>query len=885
MQNKHTIYIFLLFIFLLIFNIEGLSQKLITYKAENQSLNTVLSKISSVSKVRFAFDDDCFSKINVTFNVNKLPVEEFLKQLSSKFPVTYKLIGQTWVVYKDEKKVVARPRPKVEAVKPVPPPVIKKKIVYKKERLWDLNGTVIDVKSGNRLKSCRLFVDEYTMPITNDLGLFTDEVVSTGDVRMKIVQSGFYTLDTTLVLSDGKEIVLKLNPIAKIENLSDKSYSGIFHIDMPENTYFVELNPRSANYISGTGSTDFANSTKLFSGINFSEGNDAGFRIRGASTSENLILLDGIPALNSSHLFGQISTLNSKFIHQAFISRGGFGAEYGGSSSGIIELTGKSGLSSRPFVDFTANLLDANLFVGIPISKKISVSGAIRKSIVDYWPNYFYQKLAVSSLNLQTLGTEVKNGMVTYPFNSYYDINFKVTIQPTSWNEFNFILSNGYDNQKRGFGVVTDKNYFIDFKSDRRNLGFGLNWKFRSKNLWYNTLVASYNTLEQNNGLESGFKPGESGLIQSENDFNNSSEVLLKWKSEFKLKKFSNQFGAEFNLYHLNYNYHFYNDISTGIEQIASDSISSINNKLFANLFYQGKYKLNKWFDLSAGIRGLIDFSSPKLLIQPRASIEFKPNDLCKIYYRFGHYIQPFYQTRRFGSDLNPVTVGMLPTSTDQYIKSIHHIAGGNLSHKGLSVNVEGYLMNSKGKATYFADRNNVDISTGEIFKIYSGSSILKGVDATIQLHHNFFSHSLAYSFSDSKEKYSEINNDNFYPLFNNPRHHLKFSETMAYSGWIVSASFNYYSGSSYLLQNSTIDQFNLSQLPYFSQLDFSLVRQISLKSLKIEAGAVLLNVLGSKKVKNIEFFQLGEKSNYILKSASNVIPFSPTFFITIKFD
>jgi ferric enterobactin receptor len=887
MQNKHSIYTILLFLFLVIFNFEGLSQKLITYKAENQPLNIVLTKISSISKVRFAFDDDYFSKMYVSFNVSNLTVVDFLKQLSVKFPINYRLIGGTWVIYKDEKKVVERPKPKVIEKTPVKPPtIISKRVVYKKERLWDLIGTVTDMKSGNRLKFCQLFIDEYTNPITNDLGFFSDEVVSTGGVRIKVNQPGYYPLDTALMLTDGKDIVLKLNPIWKVENTNVDSYSGLFQIDQTESSELIALNVQSGYNIPGIDQNDFMNSLQMIPGFDFSEKGSAGIMTRESSPSENLILMDGVQILNYGHLDGQLSSINSKFINQAFVSRGGFGVEYGNGSSGIIELTGKSGFG-KTNVDFSANLLDANLFIGIPISKKVSISGSFRKSVVDYWPNYFYKNIVTVPVKIQTTGNDIQNGEIDKSFNNFYDVNMKIAYQPNSRSEVDFIFANGYDNQKtEKFGYTTDKIWVRDLESNWRNYGFGLDWKYRTKNLWYNTLSASYNQLDQKNGIHSGFNyniANSTGYIHSDQDSNNTTEVLLKWKSEFSKKRFSYQFGAEYDFNKLKYTYI---GRANKTALMLDDSISAVNNKHQGNLFFQSKYKLFNWLELTAGLRGLIDLSIPNLFIQPRAGIDLTPDEKWRFYYLFGRYIHSSYQTQRIGNDFNAVPVWFLSANTDQIIKSYHNILGGNYNHNGLFINIEGYRMKNSGKAAYFTNLNQSDNLNGIKNEIYTGSEIRQGVDAIIQYHHTIFNHSLSYSYSDSKEKFTGVNGDNYYPSFTNHHHKIQFNEAIAYSGWIASISYKYLTGRPYLLQNSTLEQFSLSRLPGFSQLDVSLVKQFSFNKLKFEAGAVLLNVLQTKNTKDIEFFSLGEApSHFILKSTTSGIPFTPSFFITIKFD
>jgi predicted RNA binding protein with dsRBD fold (UPF0201 family) len=83
---------------LLIFSIQGSAQKLISYKATNEPLNAVLAKVATQGNVRFAFDDDYMSRIKVTFDANNIQVEDFLKLISGKYKISYRLIGNSWVL-------------------------------------------------------------------------------------------------------------------------------------------------------------------------------------------------------------------------------------------------------------------------------------------------------------------------------------------------------------------------------------------------------------------------------------------------------------------------------------------------------------------------------------------------------------------------------------------------------------------------------------------------------------------------------------------------------------------------------------------------------------------------------------------------------------------
>jgi hypothetical protein len=291
MRNNDSILICFFLFFMLNFCFAGYSQKSLSYKADNQPLNAVLTKVSTLASVRFAFDNDYFSKISVSINVKGVSVEEFLEKLSSKYPIGYRLIGSTWVVYKDEKIAVAKTKPKVEENgKQLEPSPVKSKIEPKISRLWDFKGIIIDARTGNRLKYSKIYVDEYTQPETNDQFFFSDEVVGNGEVRAYINHISYYPLDTVFKIIEGEDITIKLIPILKPGITDDESFSE-YPICLHNQINSISVYNRNSVIRGGKEPTDFANSFQLIPGITLSTINNNGIEIRGGTHSVNNILL------------------------------------------------------------------------------------------------------------------------------------------------------------------------------------------------------------------------------------------------------------------------------------------------------------------------------------------------------------------------------------------------------------------------------------------------------------------------------------------------------------------------------------------------------------------------------------------------------------------
>jgi hypothetical protein len=121
------------------------------------------------------------------------------------------------------------------------------------------------------------------------------------------------------------------------------------------------------------GETDVLKVLQLLPGVKSGEGS-TGLYVRGGGPDQNLILLDGAPVYNASHLFGFFSTFNSNAVKNVELTKGGFPARYGGRLSSVIDINLKDG-----------NMRDYNVEGGIGIvSGKLMVEGPIIKDKTSF---------------------------------------------------------------------------------------------------------------------------------------------------------------------------------------------------------------------------------------------------------------------------------------------------------------------------------------------------------------------------------------------------------------------------------------------------------------------------------------------------------------------
>ena len=91
------------------------------------------------------------------------------------------------------------------------------------------------------------------------------------------------------------------------------------------------------------GEVDVLKALQLLPGVQSGGEGSSGLYVRGGGPDQNLILLDGVPVYNVSHLFGFFSVFNADAIKNIQLTKGGFPARYGGRLSSVLEINMKAG--------------------------------------------------------------------------------------------------------------------------------------------------------------------------------------------------------------------------------------------------------------------------------------------------------------------------------------------------------------------------------------------------------------------------------------------------------------------------------------------------------------------------------------------------------------
>lgn len=132
------------------------------------------------------------------------------------------------------------------------------------------------------------------------------------------------------------------------------------------------------------GEVDIMRSLQLLPGVKSESDGSSSFQVRGGTAAQNTILYDKAPVYNIGHLAGLFSAFNDNALASATLYKGLVPAQYGGASSAVLDIIGRTGRSDRWGGNASIGLISAKASVEGPIVKdKLGMLFNIRRSYID----------------------------------------------------------------------------------------------------------------------------------------------------------------------------------------------------------------------------------------------------------------------------------------------------------------------------------------------------------------------------------------------------------------------------------------------------------------------------------------------------------------------
>ncbi|MBI5856216.1 MAG: TonB-dependent receptor [Sphingobacteriales bacterium] len=249
---------------------------------------------------------------------------------------------------------------------------------------FTIHGYVEDSATGEKLPGAAVLLpDLKTGTVTNNYGFFTITLKS-GAVSVIFSYAGYKPLQQEIVLNKDQELLIKLEAntnLGEVVVVSKKTAPIQEQTQMSKISVPVALIKSMPRFL---GETDVLKTLQLLPGVSQGAEGTSGVLVRGGSPDQNLILLDGTPVYNPSHLFGIFSSFNGDALKSVDLYKGGFPARFGGRLSSVIDLVMKDGNMKEFHGEGAIGLLASRLTLEGPIKKgKTSFLISGRRSYLD----------------------------------------------------------------------------------------------------------------------------------------------------------------------------------------------------------------------------------------------------------------------------------------------------------------------------------------------------------------------------------------------------------------------------------------------------------------------------------------------------------------------
>jgi len=724
-----------------------------------------------------------------------------------------------------------------------------------------LNGFVKDATSGETLLFANvILIDTAFGTATNNSGYYTLTGLPAGTYEVVCTYIGYKTFREEITLAEGEAQRLDINLTPEGVLLEGVEVTAEKELEEETRSIGVsQLAIESVQRLPTILEPDVFRSLQLIPGVKAASDYSSGLYIRGGSPDQTLILLDRTTVYNPSHFFGFFSTFNPDAIKDVRLYKGGYPSEYGGRLGSVVDIYNKDGNRLETKGGLSLGLLASRAFVEGPYSKG-SWMFAVRRS------------------TLEPLLAVLRNQDVDGIPNSFYfiDINGKINFDASENDRFSVAFYGGTDQLDLPF--VDDAR--IDLAYGNRTLS--TNWTHIFSQRLFSNFTLTYSRyfnepIFQVAGTEFN-RTNNVWDLSAKGDFEFIPNDIHSLKVGFWGGLFTFRLRDEFD----------------GQEGLVERIQSS-----YGSLYVQEIYRPRRDWQFQVGVRLNYFNQGEYLRVEPRISVEHRPNPTTRLQLGYGRYNQflTLITSELFtGFDLWLTTDdGVRPSFGDQFVAGIKT----DLTTE-YALDFEVYFRTMEDLFQldpFLPDAAGLDYS--QLFTF--GEGFAYGAEMQLRKNEGRLNGFIGYTYGQTERRFPNINDFEYFTPKYDRRHDLNVVANFDLSSrWRLTSVFSLATGQAYTepvsqykllddpisseVRSTLISPFNEARLPAYHRLDVGFSRLGKFfKFAESELQIQLINVYGRENVW-FYFFEF-EDDNTVTRNTIPQIPVPiPNLSFTIRF-
>jgi len=234
-----------------------------------------------------------------------------------------------------------------------------------------IRGVVYDESNSEPIILTNVYLKGTSIGAPTDMnGLFTITKVPAGTYTLMITCLNYDTLKEEVTVKPGEIINKKYYLIPSSKTLGVVTINAQRGADTLDPRVGQEkFDPLAIRQLSIGFTPDIVQAMVNMPGV-ITTGDQGGqLYIRGGSSVQNMVLLDGMVIYNPFHSIGLFSVFETEIIRNVDVYTGGFGAQYGGRVSSVMDITTRDGDKKKYGGMMSASPFGANLVFEGPIVK------------------------------------------------------------------------------------------------------------------------------------------------------------------------------------------------------------------------------------------------------------------------------------------------------------------------------------------------------------------------------------------------------------------------------------------------------------------------------------------------------------------------------------
>ncbi|MFI1771721.1 TonB-dependent receptor plug domain-containing protein [Thalassobellus citreus] len=702
----------------------------------------------------------------------------------------------------------------------------------------------------------------------------------------------FLKLDTNLdfELLNNRFVVIKkprksnhLNSTQRLEEIVVNNYltTGITKL----NDGSITIKPETFGILPGLIEPDVLQTIQALPGVLSADETVSNINIRGGTHDQNLLLLDGIKMYQSGHFFGLISAFNPYTTKHVNVYKNGSRAKYGDGISSIIDMQLSDKIDNEFKAGLGFNLINADGYAKIPLSKKTELQLSTRRSITDLINTSTFEQYSKRIFQDSDFNTAKNDDNFISQNESFffYDVTTKFLYDITKKDKIRLHFLNIYNDLKYDEqSTINDRDEALNSKLSQRNTAIGVTYTRD----WSKTLSTTSQIYVSNYDLDAtNFDViNNQRLIQENEVYDGSAKMDINFTPNDQFK--------------INGGYQFSEVGISNLEDVSNPNFRSyIKEVIRSHAIYAETNLLSNNAQTKLVLGGRINYFEKldMVIVEPRLSFsqrflnyfrfealgEFKSQTTTQIIDLQNDFLG--IENRRWILANNNKEVEVNNNKTTYpvpVLKSKQASAGIHYNKNKLLISAEGYIKKVNGITARSQGFQNQYQFVNSI-----GNYNIKGIDVLLNKQFNdIVSTWVSYSYSSNNYTFNNLNEGQPFPNNADIKHAITFAGTYTYKDIKVALGLNWHSGKPTTLPdlNTPVEDGkiiyqspNNSNLNDYLRTDCSATYEFFISdTARATIGASVWNILNKKNIINT-YYTLDDENtiNNIEKQSLGITP------------